>query len=193
MTIASGSSWSARARSAAWPLDREGLGGEDHRTTVHTTPLLVQRRSGIRCPRHLGRTRRVAGRSRHTSGLGAVLGAGEHDVQGPDRAATPNWPGRSRCTSRGAGGTWQLTPAWLSRDMDLAEETVVANGIVFAYAAGRGCVAGHAGQGMDEPGGPVYGGGLSSGPARCVPTVLRRALRARRSEREGTVVERQPD
>ena len=33
-------------------------------------------------------------------------------------------------------GKWQLTPAWLSRDMDLAEETVIANGIVFAYSSG---------------------------------------------------------
>ena len=32
---------------------------------------------------------------------------------------------------------WRLVPAWISRDMDLAEEVVIANGIVFAYAAGE--------------------------------------------------------
>ena len=34
-------------------------------------------------------------------------------------------------------GKWQLTPAWLSRDMNLAEEVVIANGVVFAYDARR--------------------------------------------------------
>ena len=34
-------------------------------------------------------------------------------------------------------GKWKLTPAWLSRDIDMAEEAIIANGIVFAYGAGE--------------------------------------------------------
>ena len=34
-------------------------------------------------------------------------------------------------------GQWRLNPAWLSRDMDMAEEVAVANGVVFAYGSGE--------------------------------------------------------
>jgi len=75
-------------------------------------------------------------------------------------------------------GKWQLTPAWLSRDMDLAEEVVIANGVVFAYAAGEDATQVTPDKAWDEPGGPVYGGGLSSGPARRIPTSRKAALYA---------------
>ena len=34
-------------------------------------------------------------------------------------------------------GKWQLTPAWLSRDMNRAEPPVIANGIIFTYGNGE--------------------------------------------------------
>jgi hypothetical protein len=34
-------------------------------------------------------------------------------------------------------GKWKLVPAWLSRDMDMAEEAVVAGGVVFTYGSGE--------------------------------------------------------
>jgi len=71
-----------------------------------------------------------------------------------------------------------LDPAWLSRDMDLAEEAVIANGIVFAYAGGEDATQVVADRAWNEPGGPVYGGGLSSGPARRIPNSRRAVLYA---------------
>ena len=71
-------------------------------------------------------------------GAGAVLGPGEQDVQGADRARAGRRAAASpRSSWKSASGKWQLTPAWLSRDMDLGEEAVIANGVVFAYAAGE--------------------------------------------------------
>ena len=35
-------------------------------------------------------------------------------------------------------GKWQLTQAWMSRDMDKADEAVYANGVLFVDAAGEG-------------------------------------------------------
>ncbi len=35
------------------------------------------------------------------------------------------------------GGTYELVPAWISRDMSRAEPPVVANGVVFAYGSGE--------------------------------------------------------
>ena len=78
--------------------------------------------------------------------------------------------------------------------MDLAEEAVIANGIVFAYAAGEDATQVVPDAAWDEPGGPVYGGGLSSGPVRRIPTSRRAALYALDgADRQGAVVERQPD
>ncbi len=116
---------------------------------------------------------------RHAVGAGAVLGTGEQrssrrrsSTRGRPAAASP----RSSSSSARASGS--STPAWLSRDMDLAEEAVIANGIVFAYAAGEDATQVVPDKAWDEPGGPVYGGGLSSGPARRIPTSRRAALYA---------------
>jgi len=76
------------------------------------------------------------------------------------------------------GGKWQLTPAWLSRDMDLAEEDVVANGIAFTYAAGEDGTQVLPDRAWNEPGGAQYGGGLSSGSVRRIPPSRRAALYA---------------
>jgi len=62
--------------------------------------------------------------------------------------------------------------------MDLADEAVIANGVVFAYAAGEDGSQTVPDKAWDEPGGPVYGGGLSSGPVRRIPNSRRAALYA---------------
>ena len=127
-------------------------------------------------------------------GARAVLGAGEHEFKAPIEHARPTGGGVAAFKLEERAGKWQLTPAWLSRDMDLAEEAVIANGVVFAYAAGEDASQVMPDRAWDEPGGPVYGGGLSSGPARRVPTSRRAALYALDgADREGALVERQPD
>ena len=66
--------------------------------------------------------------------------------------------------------------------MDLAEEAVIANGIVFAYAAGEDATQVVQDAAWNEPGGRRYGGGLSSGPVRRDPGLAQGgALRARRA------------
>jgi outer membrane protein assembly factor BamB len=62
--------------------------------------------------------------------------------------------------------------------MDLAEEAVIANGVIFVYAAGEDASQTMPDKAWDEAGGPVYGGGLSSGPVRRIPTSRRAALYA---------------
>jgi outer membrane protein assembly factor BamB len=55
---------------------------------------------------------------------------------------------------------------------------VIANGVVFVYAAGEDATQVVQDRAWDEPGGAVYGGGLSSGPARRVPNSRKAALYA---------------
>jgi outer membrane protein assembly factor BamB len=96
----------------------------------------------------------------------------------PVEHARPQGGGVAAFKLEEVSGRWQLTPAWLSRDMDLAEETVVAGGVVFTYAAGEDATQTVQDAAWDEPGGPRYGGGLSSGPVRRVPNSRRAALYA---------------
>ena len=143
-----------------------GRGGPPDDAPDHTADL--QRRAGVRCEGHLGRVECLAGREGHAMGDRAVLGTGEPDVQGADRARPPDGRRRRGVQLEERAGKWQLTPAWLSRDMDLAEEAVIANGVVFTYAAGEDASQVMPDRAWDESGGPVYGGGLSSGPGRRV-------------------------
>jgi outer membrane protein assembly factor BamB len=55
---------------------------------------------------------------------------------------------------------------------------VIANGVVFAYAAGEDGTQVVPDVAWNELRGPVYGGGLSSGPVRRVPNSRRAALYA---------------
>ena len=152
-----------------WLLDRDSLGGEDHRTTLHTTPLICADSQAF-----------------DNVGVWGALGAWQ-DPQGTQWVLVPFWGPvstkfkapveHSRPKGGGVaafkleevGGKWQLTPAWLSRDMDLAEEAVIANGIVFAYSSGVDGTQVVQDAAWNEPGGPRYGGALSSGAARRVP------------------------
>jgi len=161
-----------------WLLDREALGGEDHRTTLHTTPLICadsQAFDGV--------------------GVWGALSAWQ-DPQGTQWVLVPFWGPvstkfkapieHSRPTHGGVAafkleeieGKWQLTPAWLSRDMDLGEETVIANGIVFAYSSGVDGTQVVQDAGWNEAGGPRYGGALSSGAARRIPNSRKAMLYA---------------
>lgn len=161
-----------------WLLDRDALGGEDHRTTLQTTDLICNDALAF-----------------DAKGVWGALGAWQDDkgaqwvvvpfwgpvstgFKAPIEHARPTGGGVAAFKLEERGGRWMLVPAWLSRDMDLAEEAVIANGIVFTYAAGEDATQTVQDRAWDEPGGAVYGGGLSSGPARRVPNSRRAALYA---------------
>ncbi len=161
-----------------WLLDREALGGDDHRTTLDTTPLV--------CNDALAFDER---------GVWGALSAWE-DPTGTQWVLMPFWGpvsttfkapieyGRPKGGAVAAfklqeqAGKWKLVPAWMSRDMDLAEEAIIANGIVFAYAAGEDASQVAPDAAWNETGGARYGGGLSSGPVRRIPGSRKAALYA---------------
>jgi hypothetical protein len=125
----------------------------------------------------VGRARRLADRAAY-GGYRPFWGPVSTGFKAPIEHARAQGGGVAAFKLEERGGKWQLTPAWLSRDMDLAEEAVIANGVVFAYAAGEDGTQVVQDAAWDEPSGPRYGGGLSSGPVRRIPNSRRAALYA---------------
>jgi len=161
-----------------WLLDRDGLGGEDHRTSVYTSPLVCNDAQAFDKRGVWGALSAWQDAAGNQWVVVPFWGPVSKEFKAPVEHARPTGGGVAAFKVVQAAGKWKLAPAWLSRDMDLAEEAVVANGIVFAYAGGEDASQALADRAWDEEGGAVYGGGLSSGPARRVPNSRRAALYA---------------
>jgi outer membrane protein assembly factor BamB len=118
-------------------LDTESIGGDDHRTPLYRTPLICNEDVNFA-----------------SAGIWGSMATWE-DSKGARWALTPFWgpkhstfkaPVEYGEVQHGAIAAFkveeknsklQLTPAWISRDMNRAEPPVVANGIVFAYGNGE--------------------------------------------------------
>ena len=161
-----------------WLLDRDNLGGEDHRTSLHTTPLICadsQAFDGVGVWGALSAWQDAAGTQWV---LVPFWGPVSRQFKAPVEHSRPTNGGVAAFKVEEVAGKWQLTPAWLSRNMDMADEVVIANGIAFAYGSGSDTTQVLPDIAWNEPGGPQYGGGLSSGAARRVPGSRKAALYA---------------
>src|SRR6188768_844549 len=161
-----------------WLLDRDALGGEDHRTSLHTTPLICNDAQAFDARGVWGALSAWQDEKGAQWVLMPFWGPVSKEFKAPVEHSRPEGGGVAAFKLEERSGKWQLTPAWLSRDMDLGDEAVIANGVVFAYAAGEDASQVMPDRAWDESGGSVYGGGLSSGPARRIPTSRRAALYA---------------
>ena len=118
-------------------MDTDSIGGDDHRTPLHRTPLYCNEEVNFA-----------------SAGVWGSLATWE-DAKGTRWALTPFWgpkhskfkaPIENGVVKYGAvlafkveekAGKFTLTPAWISRDMNRAEPPVIANGIIFAYGSGE--------------------------------------------------------
>jgi outer membrane protein assembly factor BamB len=118
-------------------LDSKSLGGADHRTPLFRTPLVCNEEVNFA-----------------EAGVWGAM-ASWQDAKGTRWVLAPFWgpvhpqfkaPISYGPVTSGAivafkvedkDGKTVLTPAWLSRNMNMAEPPVVANGIVFAYGSGE--------------------------------------------------------
>jgi outer membrane protein assembly factor BamB len=119
-----------------WLMDTASLGGKDHRTPVYRTPLICNEEVNF------------------TMGVWGAMATWQ-DATGTRWVVTPFWgPKHSKFESPnqhgqvvyGAVAAFKveeklgkpiLTPAWISRDMYMAEPPLIANGIVFTYGSGE--------------------------------------------------------
>lgn len=118
-------------------MDTESIGGDDHRTPLHRTPLICNEEVNFA-----------------SAGIWGSMATWE-DAKGTRWVLTPFWgpkhskwkaPIENGPVKYGAiaafkvedkAGKYTLVPAWLSRDMNRAEPPVIANGIIFAYGNGE--------------------------------------------------------
>jgi len=118
-------------------MDTESIGGDDHRTPLYRTPLICNEDVNFA-----------------SAGIWGSMATWE-DAKGTRWVLTPFWgpkhsamkfPVQYGEIKDGAiaafkveekNGKMQLTPAWVSRDMNRAEPPVIANGVVFAYGSGE--------------------------------------------------------
>jgi outer membrane protein assembly factor BamB len=152
-----------------WLLDREGLGGEDHRTSLHTTPLLCNDDQAFDAKGVWG----SMATWQDARGVQWVLvpfwGPVSRTFRAPIEYGRPKRGGVAAYKLEQTGEQWRLNPAWLSGDMDMAEEVIVANGVVFAYGSGEDTTQTLPDLAWDEPGGGFVGGGLNPYSERRIP------------------------
>lgn len=131
-------------------LSTESAGGEDHQTPVYRTPQLCNEEVNFA-----------------SAGIWGSMATWE-DSRGTRWVLTPFWgpphsefkpPVSYGVVKHGSivatkveerGGKFQLTPVWMSRDMDQAEPPVIANGIVFAYASGENTAQAYPDRGLND-------------------------------------------
>ncbi len=118
-------------------MDTASIGGDDHRTPLFRTPLICNEDVNFA-----------------SAGIWGSM-ASWQDSRGTRWVLTPFWGAKHSAfkapleygeVEHGAiaafkvedkSGKLQLTPAWVSRDMNRAEPPVIANGIVFTYGSGE--------------------------------------------------------
>jgi outer membrane protein assembly factor BamB len=131
-------------------MDTESIGGDDHRTPLQRTPLICNEDVNFA-----------------SAGIWGSLASWE-DAKGTRWVLTPIWgPKHSKFTAPiengpvkyGAivafqveekNGKPQLTPAWISRDMNHAEPPVIANGVIFAYGNGENTDQAYSDVGLED-------------------------------------------
>jgi len=152
-----------------WLLDRAALGGEEHRTTLDTTPLICNDAQAFDAKGVWG----AMATWQDPQGVQWVLvpfwGPVSQSFHAPVEYGRPKMGGVAAFRVAQSGTQWRLTPSWLSRDMDMAEEVLVAGGVVFAYGSGEDTTQTLPDLAWNEPNGPFVGGALNPYSERRIP------------------------
>lgn len=120
-----------------WLLDRDNFGGPDHRTALDTSGLVCNDNQMWDAEGVWG----ALSAWQDTAGNQWVLvpfwGPVSKSFHAPIEYGRPTEGGIAAFKVEEKNGKWQLTPAWLSQNMQNGEGAVIANGIVYAYGSGE--------------------------------------------------------
>jgi len=141
-----------------WVLDRDNLGGEDHRTPLYTSPLICNDIQAFDAKGVWGSMSAWQDAAGTQWVVVPFWGPVSKEYHAPVEYGRPKMGGVAAMKLQQVAGKWKLTPAWLSRDIDMAEEAIIANGVVFAYGAGEDSTQTVQDSAWDEPTPGVMGG-----------------------------------
>ena len=120
-----------------WLLDTAALGGEDHRTPVYRTPLVCNEEVHFAAAGPWG----ALSTWEEANGTRWVLmpfwGPKHAQFKAPIEHGEVVHGAIAAFKMEERAGKVQLTPAWLSRNMNQADPAVIANGVVFGYGSGE--------------------------------------------------------
>jgi outer membrane protein assembly factor BamB len=145
-----------------WLLDRDNLGGEDHRTALDTTGLICNDDMAYDAKGVWGALTVWQDPAGTQWMLVPFWGPVSRTFKAPIEYGRPEHGGVAAFKVQEQGGKWKMSPAWLSRDMDMAEEAVVAGGVVFAYGSGEDTRQSQPERGYDEQAPPARGRGSAT-------------------------------
>ena len=161
-----------------WLMDRDSLGGDNHRTALQVTPLLCNDAQAFDAKGVWGAMAAwVDGQNRQWVVV-PFYGPVSREFKAPTEHARPTNGGVGAYTVEERAGKWQLLPQWLSRDIDMAEHAIVANGIVFTYGSGEDTTQVVQDRAFDNPQGGQLGGAISNGGVRRIPNSRKAAIYA---------------
>ncbi len=137
-----------------WLMDAKSLGGEDHRTPLYRTPILCNEEVNM----NLGIWGAMATweDAKGTRWIVAPLWGPLHSgIHAPIEYGPVVHGATATFKLKDTNGQLSLDPAWISRDMNLADLPAIANGVVLrvrqrrkrgAALAGSGAYFGHCGK-----------------------------------------------
>ena len=149
-----------------WLLDRDNLGGRDHRTAMWVSPLLCNDAQAFDAHGVWGALAAWVDGQRRQWVVVPFYGPVSREFKAAREHARPTNGGVAAYTVEQRDGRWELVPQWLSRDMDMAEHAIVANGVLFVYASGEDTTQVFPERAFDDPQGAQLGGAVSNGAPR---------------------------
>ena len=134
-----------------WLLDRDEFGGDDHRTPLFRTPLICNDIANYAAQGVWGAM--AFWEDAKGDGWLAVpfYGPVSTHLHAPIELSRPALGGVATFRLEQKAGKWQLTPAWISKDIGPGEEAIQANGVLFTYVAGEDVRVTFPDRAWDEP------------------------------------------
>ena len=118
-------------------MDTDSIGGDDHRTPLHRTPLICNEEVNFASAGIWGSMATWEDKSGTRWALTPFWGPKHSKFKAPIENGPIKYGAIAAFKVTEKGGSYTLDPAWLSRDMNRAEPPVIANGVIFAYGSGE--------------------------------------------------------
>jgi outer membrane protein assembly factor BamB len=120
-----------------WLLDTKSLGGQNHQTPTYQTPLMCNQEVNFGAAGVWGSMATWEDTDHTRWILTPFWGPVHPDFKVPVSYGPVTHGSVVAFKLEEKDGQLQLLPAWMSRDMNLAEPPIIANGVVFSYASGE--------------------------------------------------------